>query len=106
MKQIRHGDVLLTKVATAATALKYPEEPIESGERVTVALGEVTGHAHVVVGQSTMYQASQRGVRVLEVTQPSVITHEEHGEVELEPGFWEIVMQREYNEEVWERVRD
>ena len=92
--------------------------------RLILAHGEVTGHAHeVIVADSDtdrelpaaeFFEEPGSGRRVLFVTRPCVLTHQEHGLIALDPavpqqyrqgdvllnplglGVWEVIRQREY----------
>lgn len=97
MKLYRQGDVLIRgidKIPTNLTAV-----PRENG-RVILAHGEVTGHAHAVVGDEVLFLAadldemSQRFLRV--EGEGATIVHEEHDTIILPPGLYEVVRQREY----------
>lgn len=88
----RQGDVLLVPIsklpATASfTTLK--------GDLV-LAEGEVTGHAHrVMKPKNRVRQYLDGTVMYLEVLEPVTVTHEEHGPITLEPGFYERRIQVE-----------
>lgn len=115
--QARQGDVFLVRIdPREVTALRAVEDRDPRG--VVLALGEATGHAHVVVGESVaLFEGQlQREVgraaqlprharlesppapvhRFLRVEAPAVLRHEEHGAVELDPGLYRVVRQREY----------
>ena len=89
--------------------------------RIILAEGEVTGHQHEVVATEPMAGISAAdffeepdGRRVLLVTRPCVLIHQEHGVIALDParpvqvrqgdvllqpigaGAWEVRRQREY----------
>jgi hypothetical protein len=82
------GDVLL-----------YPVESFEGdwqlaeGTRHTLALGEVTGHAHVLEGATLLRSAS--GDRVVEVQSDAVLRHEDHGPIAVAPGVYRVIQQTE-----------
>lgn len=83
--QIRQGDVLLIKRSEP-----HRKEKVEArGLRVA---GERTGHAHVL--EAEVFE-TERG-RMLYVGPGGVITHEEHGQLPVEPGWWEPRIQREF----------
>lgn len=69
------------------------------GEDIILAEGEATGHAHRVAARclAALYVLEQ--ARLLHVEKPTKITHEEHNEIILEPGVYEVVQQREYTPE-------
>ena len=104
---VRQGDVLVLGVA------EIPEEakPIARDRgRVILACGEVTGHAHAIAARdATLLELD--GERYLRVTAPVTLDHEEHATIELPPGAFRVVIQREYvpaelPEQAWRRVVD
>jgi hypothetical protein len=91
--QYRQGDVLLVEVpALPATAVR-----VSVRDRIVLALGEVTGHAHVISPlvadlytlQGEKYVAARLGAK---------LTHEEHSTIEIKPGRYRVVQQRRYVE--------
>lgn len=92
-KQIRQGDVLLTRVAEPAGAVRVhdPEGQPLAGLLVP---GERTGHAHRLPAR--VYDDGQ-GNRVLMLERPTPLTHEEHEAIEVPAGWWEVTLQREYS---------
>lgn len=99
-KLYRQGDVLLVsaRVPKEATAQKRDG-------RIVLALGEATGHAHVItdpavevlVREGEVYVRSAAGFEV---------THEEHRAVPVPPGTYRVVRQREYSAEAIRQVAD
>ena len=89
VRQIRQGDVLLTRVAEPPGAAR---EVIEDEQGLLVP-GERTGHAHRLPAR--VHRVRGLG-RVLEVTHPTVLTHEEHEHIEVPTGWWIPTIQREY----------
>ncbi|GCE31159.1 hypothetical protein KDA_66430 [Dictyobacter alpinus] len=96
----RQGDVLFVKVADLPDAL------VERRTDILVE-GEATGHAHrLTTGQSWQSNAGQL---FLSAVLGSKIVHEEHAPIELEPGYWQVIRQREYSPKAFrkeELVRD
>jgi hypothetical protein len=97
--QHRHGDVALNPVSAE------DREPLERG-RIVLALGEATGHAHVLTGDVVMW--SVEGQRYVKVgAQGATLTHEEHGVQTVAPGTYEVIIQREWSlEGEWQQVID
>ncbi len=93
----RHGDVLLTKVKTIQG---------KKLDHLVLAEGEVTGHKHQITqGEAELYE--QEGTLFLHVlSEKALLTHEEHKEIELPQGDYQISLQREYSPEGWRRVAD
>lgn len=100
----RQGDVLIKRVAEIPEGLK--KVPLDRG-RVILAYGEVTGHAHVVVGDVEFLTADLEDMegRFLRVEQEAQVVHDEHDTVILPPGEYEIIRQREYTSADMEPVR-
>jgi hypothetical protein len=95
---IRQGDVLIIPSDTAASGNKLPH--------LTLAEGEVTGHRHQISnGEAELYERD--GILYLKVLSPTaILTHEEHAQVTIPQGNWEIRIQREYSPEGWRYVAD
>lgn len=89
----RQGDVLLLKVDDMPPDV-VPVEP--DNNRVILAYGEVTGHAHALSTATAMLYEHSSGDRFLQVTQPSALVHEEHSPIDLAPGCYKVIRQREY----------
>jgi len=100
--QYRQGDVFLVKVdQLPAEAVEQPAD----GQRVVLAYGEVTGHAHAInAAYAKLYEHRQE--TILEVFEPTKLEHEEHSSIALEPGFYKVVRQQEYSPGAVRRVQD
>jgi hypothetical protein len=85
---IRQGDVLIVPSYTSFHGTKLPH--------LTLAEGEVTGHRHRIShGEAELFERG--GVLYLSVLSPTaILTHEEHAQVTIPQGNWEIRIQREY----------
>lgn len=95
---IRHGDVVLRKVA------KIPSEAKLLKGRKELAYGEVTGHAHRLdIGDLFETKDSKLYCKI---GRKSKLSHEEHKDIMLLPGCYEVVIKRQYTPEGWERVAD
>lgn len=125
---LRQGDVLL--VSVAALPSNCTELPPE-GQRLVLAHGEATGHAHAIyadfssteetataadIAQSAINRARTRskarlwrapsGERYLEVTEPVTLRHEEHTAHIIPPGIYQLPQQMEYTPRFIQRVID
>lgn len=92
----RQGDVLIRRVEAIPDGLT--PVPLENG-RVILMHGEVTGHAHAVVGECEFLAAdlSDLEQRFLRIEQEAQVVHEEHASITLPPGNYEVRRQREYS---------
>jgi hypothetical protein len=97
----RQGDVLLLHRDT------LPREAVPTGnkDRIVLAWGESTGHAHAMSTRSAFeFVAGER--RFLRVDDFTHLVHEEHAPIIVSPGIYEIVKQREYMREFISYVDD
>ncbi len=103
-KQYRQGDVLLVRTQHQELfgATRVPRDQ----GRIILALGEATGHAHAIAAADAELLEVTDSERYLRVDGPAALTHEEHGAIDLEPGLYRVIRQREYGPGVAEYVRD
>jgi hypothetical protein len=99
------GDVGIKKINKLPEGLK--EVPADNGRNI-LAYGERTGHAHALPTQSTrLYSTNDNSRLYLVVNSLSHVTHEEHDPINLDAGVYEIIQQREYDDEKeWRQVAD
>jgi hypothetical protein len=122
MNLIRQGDVLLKPVKSLPKGC----EPIApEGNRIVLAHGEVTGHAHAIYDHITINPGAAAeivdaaiaranaklwrapdGSRYLEVTEPVSLLHEEHTAHTLSAGIYHLPTQVEYTPAELRRVAD
>jgi hypothetical protein len=101
--QFRQGDVLLVQV----TAIPRTATQRRGKGRIVLAYGEVTGHAHAIadVEHVTAYEVN-KAIAYLDVQMEAHLRHEEHAEIALPPGKYEVRRQREYTPEAIRNVAD
>ncbi|MCF3964166.1 hypothetical protein [Streptomyces fuscigenes] len=97
----RQGDVLIVPVAEDAVPGRTAAsdgEPRDGRGRLVLALGEVTGHAHAVVGPGRLVRESDdpAAPMFLHLPQGGRVVHEEHAVIALPAGWFRVVRQREY----------
>lgn len=100
---IRQGDVLL-KAGASLLPKKAKKVRAQKG-RLILARGEATGHHHSV-DASACDLFSLDGKMVLVVHEPTTIQHQEHTAIEVQPGTYWVVGQREYSPQEIRRVQD
>lgn len=72
---------------------------------IILAGGEVTGHAHRIVNKNiSMYLLNN--LRYLKILDTVKLLHEEHAEITLPIGNYQIIRQREYTPEKIRNVTD
>ncbi len=107
----RQGDVLIIPVSNnEAKVIRdsrtcHVQERDEQ-DRVVLAYGEVTGHAHAIhESRVRMFHDGALARSLLKVDEHEKIVHEEHGTVDLKPGFYEVRRQREFDAEAERQER-
>jgi hypothetical protein len=89
----RQGDVLLVPI----DVLPADIEPVpREAERIVLAHGEATGHAHAIAGLQASLWEARNGARFLRVESTCDLLHEEHDPIELRPGAYRVIRQVEY----------
>lgn len=103
MKIYRQGDVLLKQVRS----IPKTAQPNKPKDRIVLAYGEVTGHAHAIDElEKVDIFVKPDGTMYLEVKADASLRHEEHRTIVLPPGNYERVLQREYSPEAIRNVSD
>lgn len=100
-KTYRQGDVLILPVDNIPTSLKKTN-------RVTLALGEVTGHHHSISNGAVGYADDVNGLsEYFEVIDDSAnLTHQEHDTISFPKGKYKRVIQVEYTPQQIRNVAD
>lgn len=99
---VRQGDVLFVAVAEIPT-----DRDLSKCKRVLVAEGEATGHAHVLEptkGCEILTDVDREFFRIVGAS--GLLVHDEHTTIELPPGDYKAVRQREYAPEQNRLVAD
>ena len=86
----QQGDVLIEAITVV------PDGGEKLSNRIVLAEGEATGHAHVMTGKG-LKGVAVGGDIYLTVKQPSEVTHEEHGTILVQPGTYRVRKVREYD---------
>lgn len=106
MNHFRQGDVLVRDIA----AIPADSTPVTNEQRIVLAYGEVTGHAHAIdPDQAQEFSFAEAGGvvrRFLQVFEVAELKHEEHATIPLPSGFYEIIQQREFTPEAIRNVAD
>jgi hypothetical protein len=96
----RQGDVLIIPVDTIPEGLMRTK-------RVTLALGEVTGHHHSIASGAIGYGTSDDALCTYFECEVEVeVKHQEHDPVKLKPGKYRSIRQVEYTAQELKQVRD
>lgn len=97
----RQGDVLIVPVSEIPAGLTRTK-------RVTLALGEVTGHHHTISeAEATGYGTAEDALATyFESSVTMTLTHQEHNPVVIPPGKYQAIRQVEYTPEEIKNVAD
>jgi hypothetical protein len=103
--QYRQGDVLLCGVERIPSAAY---RVAVEGERVVVAEGELSGHAHAFARKGVRLFRDRKAHRdFLAIGKHGAeLRHEEHGSIPVPEGCYEIRRQREYTPRSPRLLRD
>lgn len=82
----RHGDLLIKESTKKVDKTK-------KSNKLTLALGEATGHHHTLYADGFIYGDSS----VFELPQDTPLRHQEHNEIVIEKGVYETFMEIEYD---------
>jgi hypothetical protein len=91
----RQGDVLLIAVDALPEA-RLTLVPRED-DRVVLAHGELTGHAHALFDPgAALFRREGTDEHFLRLDRESTLSHEEHDPIVLREGVYRVIRQREY----------
>ena len=97
---VRQGDVFVVPATIPAGAVEVPRDK----GRVVLAYGEVTGHAHAITAPTATLLRTTEGERFLRIVDaPAPLTHEEHATIEIAPGEYRVITQREWADDMASR---
>lgn len=92
----RQGDVMLRRVGNKPQNAQIV--PRDNIGRVVLLDGEITGHAHVIESSGAdLYEEDQE--RYLDVSESSLLVHEDHDTHIIEPGIYQQIIQVEEGED-------
>lgn len=99
--QIRQGDVLVENIAK-------PTQKLKKLNKITLAYGEKTGHAHVIESQSARAHIDQDGLATeFEIREAvALLKHDEHRAAPIKKSVKTVIHQSEYSPAEIRRVED
>lgn len=110
---LRQGDVLIVKVDDDSIDLSDKKTDKRDNNRVVLAYGEVTGHAHAIHEDNAFLFTVKDAPELfnkevyLRVNDRAVnLVHEEHSTLSINPGTYKIIHQKEYTPESIRSVVD
>jgi hypothetical protein len=86
-KMYRQGDLLFKRIKSLPKKAKKRETDI-------ILRGEATGHAHRIENGIIYWIGAEI---YIDAGAGTMIVHEEHASLKLEPGYYEVIRQREYD---------
>lgn len=100
----RHGDLILMPI----NELPDFDKLTETGSTV-LAVGETTGHKHQIRGSQVLVYEDEAQTKYVSIKGSAQLVHEEHNTIDLEPGVYKVINEREFDpflEEIERRVQD
>lgn len=91
----RHGDLSFHEISPE----KVEGKLVEHEGSFVLALGEATGHAHVITApkEDLEIRQDETGRYFITLKSLATISHEEHKVIEIPAGTYEMKNEREYN---------
>ncbi len=104
MNIYRQGDILLVET----TLPKDLTEVKIDNNKIVLAEGEATGHAHTIqkTPDNALFFDKTNNKLYLILKQAAVLEHQEHKKINLPIGNYEVIRQREYRPERIVNVAD
>ena len=93
MNLFQQGDVLMHQIE----ALPKGAISKDSGSRITLAEGEVTGHSHTIEAEEGVQLYTLDQILYLVADHEVTVTHQEHGAVTLPAGTYQVGIVQEYD---------
>ena len=90
MKIFRQGDVLLKQIKELPKGVRPKEVKV-------LAYGEFTGHKHQFLGPFSELYIDIEGNQYVYLGQDSLLAHEEHANMMIPEGIYEVIIQREFD---------
>lgn len=92
MKAYRQGDVSIMAVNSV------PKQARKVKGELVLARGELTGHAHrIVEGKASLHQLATGALYLRVASKFAKLFHEEHEDIRLPKGDYEVRRQREFD---------
>ena len=99
--QARQGDVFILSAGLLGKVQK------KSSKQIVLARGEATGHAHKIVSENAdLFENEKRQRFVVIQGGRALVEHEEHAPIEIPEGTYEVIRQREWQDEEIRNVED
>ena len=97
MQLFRQGDVLLRQISGLPSGVEKVNDSV-------LARGEATGHSHRIEGGRVFRTGN--GQLLVQVEKEAELVHEEHRQITIPQGTYEVVRQIEYNPIAERQVSD
>lgn len=85
--QVRNGDLSIESIGKLPKGLKKVKDGV-------ILRGKATGHAHKVVGGDVLADGDKFFIKV---AKKATLKHEEHKNIELPKGIYQVIRQIEFN---------
>lgn len=95
----RQGDVIPVPV-------NVEEAQCEKLPHLTLAEGEVTGHSHRIEDSNAALFKFNDKMYLKIQSEIGFLRHEEHKEIQIPQGDYEVIIQQDYEPSGWKKVQD
>ena len=93
MNLLRQSDLLLMEIKELPKKLKK----ISSGTKNVLALGEVTGHSHVLTTDIEIDVFEEYAIKYFNLPVKAELSHEEHRKLAIAPAPYKVIVEKEFD---------
>ena len=104
-KQYRQGDVFILEASDAKPSAAHKRAP-SPGDRVVLAQGSVTGHAHTITSPGAVLMTSPDDDAILMLESYATLVHDEHDPIAIPAGTYLVRIQRQWDGAISRAVED
>ena|SRR3990167_3386244 len=103
----RQGDIYIKPIESINVENCIGIQPDKDG-RLILAEGEATGHAHAIKNPNAILLKDKNSNRLFLIIKKEEVPlqHEEHSDIPILPGNYEVIRQRQYNPQEVRYVAD
>lgn len=100
MNLYRHGDLAITQISQEEAKKLIVGDAFKHNKSFVLAEGETTGHKHLLTTSNVddlNVFVDDQGRYILQVEKQATLTHEEHKQIDIMPGWYVVSPEREHD---------